>query len=106
MQNEEMSYNQFALGLRRFLNQPSKVAAIGMVVFVVSIVLNGNLFNLWGLHRDFDRIGEEISNTKIEIKSLSAQLKQAKDPSYIERQARDKLDLVGEHDLVFVFSDP
>lgn len=100
-----MSYSQFALSLRRFLNQPSKVALMSFIVFIVSIVLNGNLFTLWGLHRDYDRITQEIAVTKLEIKSLSAQLKQAKDPSYIERQARDKLDLVGEHDLVFVFSD-
>ncbi|MNJ92540.1 Septum formation initiator [compost metagenome] len=77
----------------------------GLCVFMVSIVLNGNAFKLWSLHRDFERISEEILTTKSTIKSLSGQLKQAKDPSYIERQARDKLDLVGEHDLVFVFSD-
>lgn len=100
-----MSYNQFAIGLRRFLNQPSKVFLAGVMVFIVSIVLNGNAFTLWGLHRDYDRINDEILATKGTIKNLSAQLQQAKDPSYIERQARDKLDLVGEHDLVFVFSD-
>lgn len=33
------------------------------------------------------------------------QIKQAKDPVFIERQAKDKLDMVDEHDLVFVFSE-
>lgn len=40
-----------------------------------------------------------------EIGGLSQQLAKARDPSYIERQARDKFDLAGEHDLVFFFSD-
>lgn len=100
-----MSYTQFAVGVRRFLNHPTKVATCCLVVFAVSIVLNGNVFRLWGLHRDFDRINEEISSTRKNIAGLSAQLKQAKDPSFIERQARDKLDLAGEHDLVFVFPE-
>ena len=100
-----MSYLQFAVGVRRFLNQPAKVALFCVFVFAVSIVLNGNLWRLWGLHRDYDRISFEIDETKKGIASLAVQLKQAKDPAFIERQARDKLDLAGEHDLVFVFPD-
>lgn len=100
-----MSYIQFAVGVRRFLNQPAKVGVLCLFIFGVSIVLNGNLWRLWGLHRDYDRISLEISETKKGIGDLAVQLKQAKDPAFIERQARDKLDLAGEHDLVFVFPD-
>lgn len=100
-----MSYTQFAVSLRRFLNHPSKVATCCLIVFVVSIIMNGNAFRLWGLHRDFDRISDDIHMTRKNIASLSDQLKQAKDPAFIEREARDKLDLAGEHDLVFVFPE-
>ena len=100
-----MSIHKFAVSIRRFLDHPSKVMVVCCGVFIVSIVLNGNIWRLWSLHRDFDRIGVEIQQRRDEISSLSSQLKQAKDPAFIERQARDKLDLVGEHDLVFVFSD-
>lgn len=100
-----MSYTQFALGVRRFLNHPTRVAMVCFVVFTTSIVLNGNLWRLWGLHRDFAHIQSEIVQTKKGIFDLQSQLKQAKDPAFIERQARDKLDLAGEHDLVFVFPE-
>ncbi|MDG0816784.1 septum formation initiator family protein [Bdellovibrio svalbardensis] len=100
-----MSYTQFALGLRRFLNHPGKVAVLCLMVFGVSIVLNGNLWRLWGLHRDYAHIQDEINQTRAGIGDLQGQLKQAKDPAFIERQARDKLDLAGEHDLVFVFPE-
>lgn len=100
-----MIYGRFAVGLRNFLNRPEKVALCCLGVFAVSIVLNGNLFRLWGLHRDFDRITNDIVETKKGIGGLADQLKQAKDPAFIERQARDKLDLAGEHDLVFVFPE-
>ncbi len=100
-----MSYTQFALGLRRFLNHPAKVGVVCSIVFGISIVLNGNLWRLWGLHRDYAHINTEILEAQKGIAGLQDQLKQAKDPAFIERQARDKLDLAGEHDLIFVFPE-
>jgi len=100
-----MSYNKFAHGFRRFLNHPARVLLACMGVFAISIVLNGNIWRLWGLHRDYDHVTHEILVSRENITNLSSQLKQAKDPSYIERQARDRLDLASENDLVFVFSD-
>lgn len=100
-----MSYTRFAIGLRLLLNHPTKVATYCLIAFVSSIILNGNAFRLWSLHRDFDRMNNEIYQTRQNIGSLSDKLKQAKDPAFIEREARDKLDLAGEHDLVFVFAE-
>lgn len=100
-----MTYTEFAVSFRRLLDNPAKVAVVCFMIFVVSVVLNGNAFRLWGLHRDYSRIQYEIDNTHSTIIQLNSQLKEAKDPSFIERQARDKLDLAGEHDLVFVFAD-
>lgn len=100
-----MTYTQFAVSFRRLLDNPAKVAGICVFVFLVSVVLNGNAFRLWGLHRDQSHIQFEIENAHASITKLNLQLKEAKDPSFIERQARDKLDLAGEHDLVFVFAD-
>lgn len=100
-----MTYTEFAVSFRRLLDNPAKVAVVCGLLFVVSVILNGNAFRLWGLHRDFARIQFEIENTHDAIGRLNSQLKEAKDPMFIERQARDKLDLAGEHDLVFVFAD-
>lgn len=57
------------------------------------------------MYRDSDTIQEQILKSKAQSKALDMQIKQAKDPSYIERQAKDKLDLVEEQDLIFVFSE-
>jgi cell division protein FtsB len=100
-----MTYTHLAVGVRRFLSHPARVATFCFAIFLVSIVLNGNLFRLWGLYRDHDRISANILEMRQNILNLAGQLKQAKDPNFIERQARDKLDLAGEHDLVFVFPD-
>lgn len=93
------------MSLRRFLDHPGRVATLCGCLLILTLVLNGNLWRLWGLHRDFDRFTMQIFDTQKATRLLEAQLLQAKDPSFIERQARDRLDLAGEHDLVFVFAD-
>ncbi|AGH94934.1 hypothetical protein A11Q_714 [Pseudobdellovibrio exovorus JSS] len=50
-------------------------------------------------------IESQILKSREQAQLLDMQISQAKDPSFIERQALDKLDMVGEHDLVFVFSE-
>lgn len=72
---------------------------------MISLFFNGAIWRVWSLHRDLKTIQEQIVASKAQSKALDMQIKQAKDPSFIERQAKDKLDMVGENDLVFVFSD-
>ncbi|WP_041575594.1 septum formation initiator family protein [Pseudobdellovibrio exovorus] len=74
-------------------------------VFVLSLFFNGAIWRVWGLHRDMATIESQILKSREQAQLLDMQISQAKDPSFIERQALDKLDMVGEHDLVFVFSE-
>lgn len=100
-----MSITVAATNFRKFLNHPSRVAISCLVFLVVYLILNGTVFRLWSLNRDFDRLTADIQKIQGETVRLQAQLKEAKDPSFIEKQARDRLDLVSENDLVFVFAN-
>ena len=101
MQN--LSY--FGFRFRNLLNRPVKVFFLCVSVFIISLFFNGAIWRIWSLDRDLNTIQEQILNSVTLSKALDMQIKQAKNPSFIERHAKDKLDLVGEHDLVFVFSD-
>ena len=100
-----MSFERFGLMLRKFLHRPSHVFVVCLIFLCTSLVFDGILWRLWGLHRDQERLTSEIHSIETEIGSLGRQLRQARDPAFIERQAREKLDLVGENDLVFVFPE-
>lgn len=89
--------------LRHFLQQPKRILLICSVFVFSTLLLNGTFLRLWGLHVDADRKEKEIVKTQLELLSYQAQLQQAKDPSYIERLAKDRLDLANPDDLVFVF---
>ena len=90
---------------RQLLNSPLKVAFICAVVFVLTLFVNGTLWRVWSLRRDQTTIIEQIQSTQKQATLLDLQMKQAKDPSFIERQARDRQDMVSDNDLIFVFSD-
>jgi cell division protein FtsB len=100
-----MSILAMATNFRRFLNKPTQVAITGLICLSFYLVLNGNLFRLWSLNRDFNRLASDISNLHTETLKIQGQLSEAKDPIFIEKQARDRLDLVSENDMVFVFAD-
>lgn len=95
----------FGSRFRNLLNKPVKVFFVSLFVFVISIFFNGAIWRVWGLRHDSATIQTKIIASKAQSKLLDMQIKQAKDPSFIEHLAKDKLDMVGEHDLVFVFSD-
>lgn len=100
-----MFIHDWAYSIKRTLYSPLKVAAFCTIILFLALILNGSLWKLWGLHRDYQRVLLAIEQTSNESNNLDLQLKQAKDPSFIERQAKDKYDLAGDQDLVFVFSD-
>ncbi|MGZ3691187.1 MAG: septum formation initiator family protein [Pseudobdellovibrio sp.] len=90
---------------RNFLNKPLKVLVVCNIVFAAYLFVNGAVWRVWGLKRDLNTITDQINKSKAMSQSLDMQIKQAKDQSYIARQAKDKLDMVGEHDLIFVFPE-
>jgi len=89
----------------KLLNQPLKIFLICLCFATVSFIFNGTFLQLYRLHRDQDVLHDQIRSAKVQILDLDKQLKMAKDPVFIERQALDNYDLVEEHDLMFVFSE-
>jgi cell division protein FtsB len=98
-------FQRFGIRLRKFLNNPRQVLFVCVCIFILSLFLNGALWRVWGLHRDLTTIDQQIQAAQKQASMLDMQIQQAKDPVFIERQARDKFDLVGEHDLIFVFPE-
>src|SRR4051812_45913731 len=94
-----------ALNIQNFFHKPMKVFWFCLAFGILSLLFNGSFLRLYSLHRDFAKLTSQISDLKLHMGQLDAQLKMAKDPSFIQQQAFDNYDLVSENDLVFVFAD-
>lgn len=92
-------------GVGRLLQNPQQVIWICLTLVLVNVVIDGSLFRLYSLYQEFDNIQIKKINIEKQNIDLKARLQRAKDPAFLEREARDRFDLVSEGDLVFVFSE-
>ena len=91
--------------IRAQLDYPLRILIFSLLVFCFSLLTSGLWWKLWALHRDYEDLGRKIVTTREEIKAIESQIKLASDLQFIERQAKERLDLVDENELVFVFSE-
>ncbi len=94
----------FFAAVNDFLHRPWVVLWTCLALAFVNIVLDGTFLRLWSLNRDAVSISASSDELKNELAGLDEKILQAKDPGYMEREARDRFDLVSEGDLVFVFA--
>ena len=92
-----------ATGVRESLNHPGQILGYCCAFFVLTISIFVFPLRLWCFYRYLYRYKSDIKKAALDITDLSLKLSQAADPLYIEKQARDRLDLAGENDLIFVF---
>jgi cell division protein FtsB len=95
----------FFHGINEFLQHPPRVLWLCGFLIVLNLVMDGSLFRLWSLHRDQVQLLQNTSILRTHSNELRFKLSKAKDPTFLEKEARDRFDLVGEGDLVFVFTD-
>jgi cell division protein FtsB len=91
--------------LNRLLMSPRKILFWCFIFALVGILLDGTIFQMWQLTEEKKNVEQKISETKITIQKLQKQIRMAHDPRFIEREARDRFDLVNKDDVVFVFND-
>jgi cell division protein FtsB len=79
---------------------------LALLVALASLLAEGTLLDLWNLKREKTRLEKRyIEITKSNV-DLRGKLDQARHSSpFIARQARDKLDLVKEDELIFIFEN-
>ncbi len=90
--------------LNDFLNNPRRVLIVCLVFVLVALLFDGTLIKIWKLNQDIAKLENNIIDVGQANRNVRMQISQANDPQFIEREARDRFDLVEENDLVFVFS--
>ncbi len=95
----------FFRSLNNLLHSPQKVIGLCLTLVILNLIVDGSLLRWWSLHRDYNLIQKSIQILEQQNAKLKVQLRKAKDPMFLEREARDRFDLVSEGDLVFVFSE-
>jgi len=88
-----------------FLHKPLKVFVVCLIVAASSLLLQGNLIQLWGLRRDYRDLNQKIHRLNEKSHLLDMKIERVTDPNFLEFEARDQFDFVEKGDLVFVFTE-
>jgi len=87
------------------IHRPQKVLFICLALILMSLVFDGTLIKIWRLNKNIKNFETESMKLSTDIHAVNKQIRQAHDPDFLEREARDRFDLVNEGDLIFVFSN-
>ena len=91
--------------VNKILNKPAFVAAVSLSLAFVAISADGTLHKYFSLKSTESELDQRIYNLRNDSQRLKFQIEQSKSLKFLERQAREQLDYVGENELVFVFAD-
>jgi cell division protein FtsB len=92
--------------LKYILAQPLKVAVAALAIAVASLLTEGSFTSLWNLKQEKTRLlrtQELVSAKNTELRSMIQKAQNS--DSFIGHQARERLDLAGEDELVFIFDN-
>jgi cell division protein FtsB len=91
--------------IHALLSSPKSMMVFCLVLIFFALIIDGTLFRLWKLNRDYDALTQKLEQESERLKILEVQVQKAKDPLFIKHQARDRFDLVEEDEMVFFFTE-
>ena len=90
---------------RNMLQRPSKILTLCLIVVFSTLLFDWTFLRLWSLRGHLHQLETKLRESKARSLELEKKIREASLPEFIEREARNQLDLVKENDLIFIFSD-
>lgn len=87
------------------LEKPTRVFLLCLILLFIGLVMDSSLWRLYQTHTNKLALVSKIQEENEKILKIKHQLDQLKNPAYIEKQARERLEFLEKNDLLFVFSE-
>jgi cell division protein FtsB len=92
--------------LIQIFHRPVIILGLCMSLSFVTLLLDGSLYHLWNLQAEKREMHQRVAQYKSSNTSLSMKVQQAqKNDQFIEREAKERLDLLKKNELIFIFGD-
>ena len=91
--------------IRNLPQHPERVIVLCALSVVFSLLIDGSGYRIWQLSVRQHELKDQISEANQKTQELNEQIEMAHDPKYLEREARERFDLVYKDDLIFVFAE-
>ncbi len=88
------------------LEHPVKIGIAAAILALVGLLTQGTLIDLWTLNSEQRKLKKRYEETLKYNEAIRAKIEQARtSDKFIGHEAREKLDLVKEDELVFIFEN-
>ena len=105
MINNKFHLSRIQYILKQVLNRPLWVLIICIVLILSNVMFDGTFSRLMNLVRSQKALKHRIEDLERKNTLVEERLKKLSDSEFLEKEAKDRFNLVGEEDIVFIFSD-
>ena len=92
--------------VNELLNKPSWVLVICISAVLVQMMFGGAFLRMLHLYNSQRALENRITDIQVKNSLVEEKLKKLQsDPRFLEREVRSRFNLVGEEDIIFIFSD-
>ena len=90
---------------KQILNRPAWVLIICIILILSNVIFDGTFSRLMNLVRSQKALENRINDIEQKNFLVEERLKKLSDSEFLEKEAKDRFNLIGEEDIVFIFSD-
>ena len=91
--------------LDRFLRRTDRILVICALLILYSVVFDGTLFQLRKLYLSKKALSRKTFEIETKNQVIENKIKNLSHPRYLEKEVRNRFDLAGEGDLIFIFPE-
>lgn len=105
MINNKFHLSRIQYILKQVFNRPLWVLIICIVLILSNVMFDGTFSRLMNLVRSQKALKNRIEDLERKNTLVEERLKKLSDSEFLEKEAKDRFNLIGEEDIVFIFSD-
>ena len=106
VRNNRVKMNKIGYLIKACLDRPSWLLVVCFTVVFVHLIFDNTLLRMFHLYNGQKILENRIANIQMKNSLIEERLKRLhSDSRFLEREVRDRFNLVGEEDIIFIFSD-
>ena len=95
----------FKILVKKFSHQPLWTLIACLILLCVHLIIDKTFLNLWQLYHNRQALEGRITDLTNKNKQVEQRLKKLSERPFLEKEVKDRFNMVEAEDIIFIFSD-
>ena len=95
----------FKTWVQKFSHQPLWTLIACLILLCAHLILDGTVLSLWQLYHNRQALENRIADLTHKNGQVERRLKKLSERPFLEKEVKDRFNMVGEEDIIFIFSE-